>query len=251
MSKPDPIEIKVNIAGDVDRALAALGLGEGEPREVWFLDDLTDGARPPLPLLNAGIVLRLRRKGGGGKAGDRAGNKPKEDSTVKLRPCRRSQLISPWDARPAEDSDYRIEGDWSRTSHVLAASYVSELAPGDIADALDGGHLAKAFTGPQRAFLSDCGAVAVALSGVTALKPIASRVWKDFTLGAVEHVDAERWTVAGLDFLELSIRVTTGEGDAVKQQFVLAEAVLERGLEFDDSDAPKTVRVMRRLAGLD
>ena len=96
--QPDPIEIKVNVAGKVDDALAALGLDEGAPREVWFLDDLTEGARPPLPLLSNGIILRVRRR------------KKKEDSTVKLRPCRRSQLVSRWDARPAEDSDYRIEG---------------------------------------------------------------------------------------------------------------------------------------------
>ena len=115
--QPDPIEIKVNIAGKVDDALTALGLEKGESREVWFLEDLTEGVRPPLPLLSAGVILRLRRR------------KNKEDSTVKLRPCRRSQLISPWDVKPAEDSDdYRVEGDWSRTRRVLAASYVADLS---------------------------------------------------------------------------------------------------------------------------
>ena len=144
--QPDPIEIKVNVAGKVDDALAALGLDEGAPREVWFLDDLTEGARPPLPLLSNGIILRVRRR------------KKKEDSTVKLRPCRRSQLVSRWDARPAEDSDYRIEGDWSRERHVLAASCVADLQPGTIDRALeDGGHVADLFGEPQRAFLSAWG----------------------------------------------------------------------------------------------
>jgi hypothetical protein len=53
------------------------------------------------------------------------------------------------------------------------------------------------------------------------------------------------------DFLELSFRVTTGIGDAVAQQRALADAVVARGLELDDSDDLKTMRVMKRLAGLD
>jgi hypothetical protein len=41
-------------------------------------------------------------------------------------------------------------------------------------------------------------------------------------------VGAERWTVTGLDFLELSIRVTTGVSDAAAQQDALADEVLTR-----------------------
>ena len=64
-------------------------------------------------------------------------------------------------------------------------------------------------------------------------------------------VDAERWTVDGLDFLELSIRVTSGADDATAAQRTLEDEVAGRGLEFEDNDKPKTERVMRRLAGLD
>ena len=42
MKEPDAIEIKVNIGGNVDRALTALGLDGGKARQVWFLDDLTE-----------------------------------------------------------------------------------------------------------------------------------------------------------------------------------------------------------------
>jgi hypothetical protein len=238
--QPDPVEIKVNIGGKVDDALTALGLNEGEPREIWFIDDLTVGARPQLPLLSNGVILRLRRR------------KKREDSTVKLRPCRRSQLMNPWDLLPEVDSDFRIEGDWSRKRRVLAASYVADLEPGTIEHALEGGgHIANVFSEPQRAFLSACGDVGVALSGVSALDPIASRQWKDFSIGSVDNVAAERWTVAGLDFLELSVRVTTGLSDAAAQQSALEKEVLARGLEFDKSEEPKTERVMKLLAGLD
>jgi hypothetical protein len=243
MSEPDPIEVKVNIKGNVDDALTGLQLDEGEPREVWFVEDLTDGVE--LPLLSAGVILRLRRR-------TKKNNKTKEDSTVKLRPCRRSQLISPWDVMPAPEADYRVEGDRSRKRQVIAASYQADLQPGTIERVLEGGgHIRDVFTEPQRAFLSGCAAIQVAFSGVSALKPIASTTWKDFSVGDVENVAAERWTVAGMDFLELSLRVTTGRSDAEALQRALMDTVVARGLELDDNEEPKTTRVMKHLAGLD
>ena len=38
--------------------------------------------------------------------------------------------------------------------------------------------------------------------------------WKCLFIGGVHGIIAERWTVADLDFLELSIRVATGASDA-------------------------------------
>ena len=221
MKEPDAIEIKVNIGGNVDRALTALGLNGGKARQVWFLDDLTEGARDPLPLLTAGIVLRLRRKDNG-----------EEDSTIKLRPCRRSQLTGLWSLSPKEDDPYRIEGDWSKKRHVLAASCVADLKPGTIERATKKkGQIADAFTETQRDFLTQCGEIRVGLSGVSVLDPIAATQWKDFAVGRVPDVVAERWTADELDFLELSIRVTSGTGDAVAQQRDLTDEVLARGLD--------------------
>jgi hypothetical protein len=243
MAEPSAIEIKVNIGGDVNQALSALGLDGGRQRKVWFLEDLTEGARPTLPLLSAGIVLRLRKRDDGD--GD-------EDSTVKLRPCRWSQLISPWDHQLSRDPDFTIEGDWSRTRHVLAASRKADVDEGTIAAAINGdGRLDDAFTKSQHDFLADCGEIQVAMRGLTALDPIAATQWKNASIGAVDDVAAERWTVAGLDFLELSMRVTDGTGVAIAKQRTLIVEVLSRGLELDDSDESKTMRVMKRLAGLD
>lgn len=67
-------------------------------------------------------------------------------------------------------------------------------------------------------------------------------------IGGVPDVTAERWTVDGLDFLELSLRITTGDADAGQQQRALVDDVLLHGLELDTSAEPKTVRVMKRLA---
>jgi len=242
-SKVDPIEIKANIGGDVDEALTRLGLesGAGREREIWFLDDLTEGLAPALPLLNSGVILRLRRpKEHGGK----------EDSTVKLRPCRRSQLVSMWDTSRKHDPEYRIEGDWSRKRHALAASCVAELKPGTIDRALDGA-VSGLFSEPQRAFLSDCSDIRFTFTGVSVLGPIASMQWKDFAVGEVDHLTAERWTVSGMDFLELSIRIETGADDAATEQHRLEKQVQHLDLEFDTSKDPKTDRVMKHLAGLD
>ena len=157
-----------------------------------------------------------------------------------------------WSLSPKEDDPYRIEGDWSKKRHVLAASCVDDLKPGTIERAIKKkGQIADAFTETQRDFLTQCGEIRVGFSGVSALEPIAATQWKDFVVGRVSDVVAERWTVAGLDFLELSIRVTSGTGDAGEKQRDLTAEVLARGLELDDSDDSKTVRVMKRLAGLD
>lgn len=237
MAEPSAVEIKLNIEGSVDHALSVLGLTDGKARRVWFLDDLTEGARPPLPLLSAGIVLRLRRNRDGG-----------EDSTVKLRPCRWSQLVGQWGDIPDHDADLTVEGDWSRSKHVLAASCKAELDEGSIESALEGdGRLVKAFTKSQLDFLADCGEIRVAFGGLTPLGPIAATQWKNVTIGAVDHVSAERWTVAGADFLELSIRVTDVD-QAVERQQALTGEVTSRGLALDDADEPKTLRVMKLLA---
>ncbi len=137
---------------------------------------------------------------------------------------------------------------------MLAASCVADLQRGTIENALDGsGQIADLFSDPQREFLADCGQIRVALGAVTVLgaRAIAATQWKDFSVGSVPDVVAERWTVDELDFLELSIRVESGAEDAAAAQRTLQDEVASRGLEFDNNDKPKTKRVMRRLAGLD
>ena len=96
----DGIEIKVTVAGDqTPAALAALGLAADRPTwQIYFCEDVTEGLSPGTPLLDAGVILRARDKPGA-----------KDDTTAKLRPCRRSQLPDRWLA--AEKGD-----DWSSRS---------------------------------------------------------------------------------------------------------------------------------------
>ena len=101
----------------------------------------------------------------------------------------------------------------------------------------------------ESVFLTECADIRVALEATTVLKAIAATQWKGITLGTVGEVAAERWTVAGLDFLELSIRVPAAT--AAAQQRTFTDEILSRGLTLDSDGESKTVRVMRRLAGLD
>jgi hypothetical protein len=139
MVRLDGVEIKVSLAGSqVDEGLETLGLGDGgQPRAVSFLEDATVGVE--LPLLREGIVLRVRQTAG-----------EDDDATVKLRPCRRTQLTQQWVSE--EDGDgwrLRVEEDWAATRRSLAVSCVSDLPEGRIA-------AVRAGTGEgQRRFLAD------------------------------------------------------------------------------------------------
>jgi hypothetical protein len=163
------------------------------PRRAWFLDDNTEGARPPLPLKEAGVFLRLRRQANGD-----------EESTVKMRPCRLSQLPHPWNVAKHDDKQYRIEGDWSGTRHVLAASCDGVVELGTIENVTAAYvPVSDLFSERQHDFLAACAEIRVALSGLTVFKGIDACKWTDSSVGAIPHVAAERWTVDGLDFLEL------------------------------------------------
>jgi hypothetical protein len=236
----DGVEIKFSLAGSrVDEALNALGLddGGGRPRGISFLEDATVGV--DLPLLRQGIVLRVRQTAG-----------EDDDSTVKLRPCRRSQLTREWTGE--EDGDgwrLRVEEDWAATRRSLAASCVSDLPQGRI-DAVRAGTapVRQLFGEGQRRFLGECAGMRIELDALTLLPAVAATRWEDVRVGDVDEVVVERWTLDDLDFLELSIRKKSVE-KAQSAQRKLEQELADRGLERDD-DTSKTERVLRHLVGL-
>jgi len=238
MTHDEPVEIKINVAGDVSSALDTLGLSDGRPRSIWFLEDLTPGLPSPHPLLAAGLILRLRIND------DRRG-----DSTVKLRPCRRSQLSGRWTQadEKKDEWEYKIEGDWAGPRRVLAASLVSTVPPGDLSAVAAGADPSAAFDPLQSEFLSDAGPIRVNVGALVALGPIAATRWKKVDLDGLE-VTAERWIVGPLDFLELSIRVEPGEGDPVKQQAAFEDAVVGHHLAIATDKNSKTQMVLEHLA---
>lgn len=238
MEWTEPVEIKATVAGAVPAGLDALGIAGGSRRDIWFLEDLTPGLPSVTPMLAAGIIFRLR-----------ADDDSDDDSTVKLRPCRRSQLAPGWTSkREDDDGEYRVEADWCGQRRVLAASYVVSLEPGRLVEAVSapGADLSKVFCRRQQDFLADCADLRIALTGLTPLGPVAATRWKNLDLGDFE-VDAERWVVGDLDFLELSIRVRPGEGDPVERQAAFEELIRSRGLAVADVPATKTAQVLEQL----
>ena len=144
----NPVEIKVNVDGEVDDALSVLENPEAEleKRQIWFCEDRLGVSQGKLTLLDGGVIIRFR-------SGERA-----DELTLKLRPCDEAQLVGTWSKSFRKDSfEYRIEGDWSGNRRVMAASAVSSRPPGSLLDAvapdLDA---ALAFDHNQRMFFADC-----------------------------------------------------------------------------------------------
>ncbi|MEU6273321.1 hypothetical protein ABZ871_13085 [Streptomyces populi] len=242
-----PIEIKVNIEDDVAAALSALGAPASAmiTRRIWFAEDREGAARGRVPLLEGGVIVRFRI---GGDA---------DDLTVKLRPCVREQLAgrfsAPFDTEPFT---YKIEEDWSGKSRALSASLVHDHPPGALSGAVEtGADPATAIDSVQDQFLHVC-APAVPLGGLVALGPVHSTKFDDVQLDDLD-VDLEAWSVAGLDFLEGSIRVKPKDEDdlgklterAERKQRKLEEAVRERGVTLSEHPESKTRRVLTALAG--
>lgn len=244
MTDIEPVEIKVTVAstasgaGAVSDAIAALSLGVPDGhRAIWFLEDCTPGLPTALPLLDAGVVLRLRQEAGG-----------EDDSTVKLRPCRRSQLAPKWQTPDKGPGwKYRIEEDWAGTNQTLAASCLSNLVDGRLAAAIEGtAGWDSVFHSKQQDYLVDCSDLRVNLGGLVALGPISADKWDGLTI-VEQEVAAERWTVGELDFLELSIREDDGREKAVGTQKRFIAALRDRGMPVLEGQT-KTRTVLEHLA---
>lgn len=232
MGQTHMVEVKVSLGGAVEDAVRRLRLGAARARTLYFFEQT--GPSSSHALLDAGIILRLRVDDDGG------------DVTAKLRPCRRRQLHAPWQ-RPTdldEGARYTIEGDWAGARQVLAAAVVVPLTPVALLGALQ--RPAGVLSAGQWAFLDRCAAERVDPDALVARGPVSAHRWPKFTFGKVEEVVAERWRVADLDFLELSVRVPVA--DAVRTQQQLHRAVQKAGLTLDQGGPTKTDQVLGRLA---
>ncbi len=238
---PESIEIKATVAGvDVDQAVSVLGLSEGKDWRIAFCEDVTFGVAPSTPVLDVGVILRVRGKSG-----------PKGDSTVKLRPCRWSQLSGDFFANSETDeSELKIEADWAGVKRTLAASLTADWDDDRLARVRSGElPAASLFTGEQARFLEQCSPGHVNLDAVTALADITAMRWKEFP-AKVEGLElscrAERWSLDGaFDFLELSIvsDLERAEQDQAALHYFLAD----HSLTVEQSQENKTQRVLTHL----
>ncbi|MGS2810409.1 hypothetical protein [Nocardia sp. MW-W600-9] len=239
-----PIEIKVNLDGDLVDAQTRLGCTNAAAisRDVWFAEPRVPGARGGPALLAGRIAIRLR-------SGDY------DDLTVKLRPCTAAQLVGRWSTPFTEPGmQFRVEGDWCGDRRVLSASVVSRRPAGSLrVAALCGEDVTEALDSAQRQFLVSCTPPGVVVDHLRAMGPVASTKWTNVAVGELA-VDAERWTVDGLDLLELSLRVTPDPGEspttlharALDVQHRFHAAIRGHGLSIS-TEMTKTEQVLTTL----
>ncbi|MFD8228754.1 hypothetical protein ACFV16_31970 [Streptomyces massasporeus] len=241
-----PIEIKVNIDGNIADALSALDQTQGEQaqkRLIWFAEH-RQGVADGRLLLDSGVIVRFR-----------SGDTP-DELTVKLRPCTTEQLSSrfsePFDK---ESFEYKVEEDWSGIRRALSASATRTHPQGALLHAVTpGADAAAPLDTLQLQFLQEC-APGVHINGLDALGPISSTKLNNVPIDDLE-VDLERWTVVDLDFLELSIRIKPKHGEdfhefeqrAERKQKKLESAVQDRGVVISENPENKTRRVLTALA---
>jgi hypothetical protein len=234
----DAVEIKVNVAREhIHKAIDELQFKDRNTFQIWFYEDTTPGV-PPIPLNAAGVILRVRVKDNG-----------KVDSTVKLRPCRRSELTEFWLSTKSEDSfEFTIEEDRVGTRRSLAVSSRVDRKTDTFSSATAPYSLAELISKRQLDFLDSCGTLRVNVAELTPLGPIKATRWME--VGGSEYKDlrarAERWRVRNEDFLELSVRASLEEAGSKNRR--LGELVASRGVTVDGSTENKTRRVLDALS---
>ena len=189
------------------------------------------------PLLELGVVLRARRK-----------SATKGDSTVKLRPCRWSQLDPAYFADSADAGvELKIEADWAGSGRQLAAAMTAKWSDGRVAT-VQGGNapVAALFTDQQLDFLARCARGRVNLAAATALPTFRATRWDTFAPEPGLSIRAERWTVDdGPDFLELSLVSTVDQAETA--QAALRTYAAAQGLTEDPTPDNKTQRILTLL----
>jgi hypothetical protein len=244
--RPESVEIKVTVSEQVGQAVAALPLTGAKQWSIGFCEDVTDAVTPGTPLLDLGVILRVRRK-----------SNTKGDSTVKLRPCRWSQLDAGYFANAEADGlELKIEADWAGPKHGLAAALTLTWDDDRFDQVRAGDRPAAALFGDgQRDFLERCARGRVNLAAISLLPALDATRWDPFDVpgdgaaGEPVSIRAERWTIpGGDDFLELSV-VGAAES-APGTQAALERYAGDRGLAVDRSEENKTQRVLSHLAGL-
>jgi hypothetical protein len=227
------VEVKMNFdATQIEQAKQVFGLDrESKDRQIWFGEILSghDG-RDALPLLDRGVILRVRAK------------KKSGDVTLKLRGPDGCIDVPAWTERVKDLAGSEIEGDWAGR-RLVSASLEVEFGEA-VRDTL------KAPTPPLVSDLMSTAQKKLAkelllpIDRVTLLGPIEALKWEPEHEG---DIAAEQWTVDDLQFLEISVVTESGE-DPERAQRKLVERACGGGLLLDDDQEPKTTRVLRHLA---
>jgi hypothetical protein len=235
--RPESVEIKITLAGkQIGDAIDQLELAVDETFTVVFCEDVTSAAASTA-LHDIGVVLRARGK-----------TATTGDSTIKLRPCRWSQLDPKYfENREDTNPELKIEADWAGAKRSLATSMTVKWTDSRLAAAqADAELIPELFSKEQLDFLDKCGTGRVNFAAISVLPAIAATRYDKFKLqGLKSGVRAERWQVDQLDFLELSI--VTDPENAVTAQDTLTDFVIRTSLPVDKDPMSKTQRVLGHL----
>jgi hypothetical protein len=228
-----PVEFKANVESSaVDDAIGLLNLEDedAERRTIYFLE--ADSGESRLPLYSRGVVLRMR-----------LGDDGENDVTAKLRPCDLSKLPQAWSApHTGHGWEYRIERDWSGTSHVLSSSLVVDRSNAQVRSVLHHPSSASPFSAEQEHLVHGYTARDFPPKGLKVLGPIRVRKWK--TKVGHHKTNCEEWVIdGGPRFLELSGRADDEAAARVDQKDALAlyESI---GLRIGSVPELKTKRVL-------
>jgi hypothetical protein len=237
------VELKVSLDATVaDDPMDKLDLekDKAKKRAIWFFEGLDAHGNPSkLPLLQRGIILRVRGKGKRDGSGG---------STLKLRGPEGCLDPVLWDRRLQDfggAEDAKIEGDWAADRRLVAASLDGEVEAG-IDELIAGrpGQVSRLFTDAQATLARE---LLVELDGLVPLGPIDAWKWDPGAGKLDAEVEAERWEIEdGPRFLELSMRVAVADGPGALRR--LRKTVERAGLTIDDAET-KTETVLRHFAG--
>lgn len=231
----DVVHLKITLIGpDVDQALRMFHLTGRDARRsrIYFCELASYAGR--LPLLDAGLILRLC-----------AHDQGRNDTTVTLRPCRRSRLGPRWTAlRTAGEHELRIEDHWAGKQSMLAASLTTTPSRHGIEHTLQRqGGPGEVFSPLQHEFITDCADLQPPLENLQLLGPIHVLRWTLETDNL--RIAAERWIIPNTnsDLLELAVRAPPADAPLVR----LALTAFVRSHDLD----PHAVTTTKTRTALD
>jgi len=110
-----------------------------------------------------------------------------------------------------------------------------------------GGNISRASTAEQEDYLSHAQQPPIELDELQSFRPIQARKWSVLDKDDFPHgIQAERWEIDELRFLEFSIRVDWDEAEEAKPG--LHRLLVDRGVDLSGLDEPRTTLVLRHLA---